>query len=134
MKRFKVRVDNQMFYVEVEEIPGEGAVAVAPAAAPAAAPRAAAPAAPKAAPQAAPKPAAAPAGGGGEGLKAPMPGTILGVKCEVGQQVKVGDVLIILEAMKMENELQADRDGVVQDIRVQKGQAVNAGEVLVIIG
>ncbi|WP_456318569.1 biotin/lipoyl-containing protein [Heliomicrobium undosum] len=141
VKRFKVRVDNQMFYVEVEEIPGEGAMA---AAAPAPVARAAAPVAPKAAPAAAPKAAAAapkaapkaaaPAPAGGGGITAPMPGTILDVRKNVGDVVKAGDTVLILEAMKMENEIQADHAGTIQEIRVKKGQAVNAGEVLVVIG
>ncbi|MBM7865217.1 biotin/lipoyl-containing protein [Heliomicrobium gestii] len=142
VKRFKVRVDNQMFYVEVEEIPGEGAMAAAApapvvrAAAPAPAPKAAAaPVAPKAAAapaaKAAPK-AAAPAAGGG--ITAPMPGTILDVRKNVGDAVNAGETVLILEAMKMENEIQADHAGTIQEIRVKKGQAVNAGEVLVVIG
>lgn len=134
VKKFKVRVDNQMFYVEVEEIAGEEGMS-APAAAPKAAPKAAA--APAPAPAAAPKaaaPAPAPAAGGGDGVKAPMPGTVLDVKVEVGQQVKAGDCVLILEAMKMENEIAANCDGTVKEIRCKKGQAVNAGEVLVVIG
>nr|WP_153726681.1 biotin/lipoyl-containing protein [Heliorestis convoluta] len=140
MKKFKVRVDNQMFYVEVEEIPGEGegfATTAVPAqvAAPAAkvAPKVAAPkaAAPKVA---APAKAAAPAAGGEGAVQAPMPGTIIDVRVTVGQQVNAGDTVVVLEAMKMENELAAPKSGTVQDIGVKKGQAVNAGEVLVRIG
>jgi biotin carboxyl carrier protein len=62
-----------------------------------------------------------------------MPGTILGVVVKVGDKVKRGDNLLILEAMKMENEIQAPADGEVLDIRVQQGTAVNAGDVLVVL-
>jgi glutaconyl-CoA decarboxylase len=63
-----------------------------------------------------------------------MPGTVLEVKVNVGDAVKVGQVLLILEAMKMENELAADKDGTVKEIKVDKGQAVNGGDTLIVIG
>ena len=93
----------------------------------------AAPAAPKApaAPAAAPK-AAAPAGAAGAvSVKAPMPGNILDVKVAAGASVKAGDVLVILEAMKMENEIVAPQDGTVASVNVHKGDTVNSGDVLV---
>jgi glutaconyl-CoA decarboxylase len=108
MKKFKIKVNEEIFEVEVEEIGGSPAAAApaAPPAAPAAAPPPAP--APAAAPAAAPKAAAAPAaapkpaagGGGGGALCAPMPGTILEVKVKVGDAVNIGDVLLILEAMR----------------------------------
>ncbi|MBQ3479472.1 MAG: acetyl-CoA carboxylase biotin carboxyl carrier protein subunit, partial [Clostridia bacterium] len=81
-----------------------------------------------AAPAAAPKAAAAPAGA--EAIKAPMPGNINAVNVSNGQSVKKGDVLVILEAMKMENEIMAPRDGVVASVNVTKGATVNTGDVL----
>ena len=91
----------------------------------------AAPAASVAAPAAAPAPAPAAAPAGGEKVCAPMPGNILDVKVKAGASVKAGDVLVILEAMKMENEIVAPQDGTVASINVNKGDTVNSGDVLV---
>ena len=125
MRRFSVTVNGNVYEVEVEEL---GAGASAPVAAPVAAP-AAAPA-PKAAP-AAPK-AAAPAGSAGAvSVSAPMPGNILKVNVAVGQAVKKGDVICVLEAMKMENDIPAPQDGTIASVNVQKGASVNSGDVLV---
>ena len=134
MRKFAITVNGNTYEVEVEEIGGAPVYAAAPVAAPVAAPApvAAAPAAaPKAAaPAAAPK-AAAPAGAAGANkVNAPMPGTILDVKVAVGQAVKNGQVLCILEAMKMENEIAAPCDGVVASINVTKGATVNTGDLL----
>ena len=71
---------------------------------------------------------------GGETITAPMPGTIVGIKVEQGQQVKKGDVLLILEAMKMENEMMAPIDGRISQIAVSEGAAVNVGDKLIVIG
>ncbi len=135
MRKFQITVNGQAYEVEVEEI---GASVSAPAAAPVApaapAPVAAAPApvaVAKPAPVAA-KPASAPVQGG-EAVKAPMPGNILEVKVTNGQSVKKGETLVILEAMKMENDIPAPRDGVVASVNVQKGATVNSGDVLVSI-
>ncbi len=138
MRKFSITVNGQAYEVELQQIGGAPVFAAAPVAAPAAAPApvAAAPA-PVAAPAAAPK-AAAPAApkaahaaaAGGEPVNAPMPGTILDVKVSAGQAVKKGDVLVILEAMKMENEIMAARDGVVAGVNVTKGASVNSGDVL----
>lgn len=136
IKKFRITVNGETFEVEVEETGVEGGVVsqpVARTAAPVApAPRAAAPA-PRAAASAAPRPASGGAAGAGS-VTAPMPGTILDVKVNVGDQVKAGQTVVILEAMKMENEIGAPQDGTVKEVRVQKGAAVNPGDVLVTIG
>ena len=103
----------------------------APAAAAAPAAPAAAPAAPAAAPAPA-APAAAPAGG--EKITSPMPGTILSVNVQNGSAVKKGDVLMILEAMKMENEIMCPCDGTVLSVNTSKGSAVESGTLLCVIG
>ena len=123
MKYYNITVNGVAYSVSVEET----AAGAAPVAAPAA------PAAPKApaAPAAAPK-AAAPAGAAGAvTVKAPMPGNILDVKVAAGASVKAGDVLVILEAMMMENEIVAPQDCTVASVNVNKGDTVNSGDVLV---
>ena len=96
-------------------------VAAAPVAAPAAAEAPAAPAAP------------APVSADGTQVKAPMPGTILAVKKNVGEAVKAGDVIVVLEAMKMENDIVAPCDGTVKSINAPKGTTVNTDDVLAVI-
>ena len=129
--RYKVTLNNKVYEVEVEETSAmlvdeyEALAPVAPAAPVAAAPVAATPAA---APAAAPAPVSAAAG---EQVTAPMPGTILKVEVSVGQAVKKGDTLCILEAMKMENAIPAPQDGTVSSVNVTKGASVNAGDLLV---
>ena len=120
MRRFNVTVNGVSYDVVVEEV---GAEAQAPVAAPA--PVAAAP---KAAPAVKAFPTAA---AGAVAVKAPMPGTIMKVNVTVGQAVKKGDVLCVLEAMKMENDISAPQDGVVASVNVQKGAGVQGEEVLV---
>ena len=130
--RYKVTLNNRVYEVEVEQ--GEAMLVdeyelKAPAAAAPAAPAAAAAAAAAA-------PAAAPAGGAlaaGEVIKSPMPGNILKILVSQGQQVKEGETLIILEAMKMENEIVATRAGSVAQIAVSKGQVVETDTPLVVI-
>ena len=128
MKAFNITVNGQVYEVQVEEVGG-----AAPVAAPkvAAAPVAAPAAAPKAAP--APK-AAAPVAAGAATITSPMPGKILDVKVKAGDAVKRGDVVLILEAMKMQNEIMAPADGKIADIRVSAGQAVATGDVMVVMG
>ncbi len=120
MKNYRITVNGTAYDVAVEELGGSAAPASAPVAAPvAAAPAAAVPAAP-----------APSAGAGSITVTAPMPGKILAVKASVGQAVKKGDVVLILEAMKMENEVVAPEDGTVASIDVAVGAAVEAGDTL----
>lgn len=116
-KKYKITVDGTAYTVEVEDL-GAGAPAAAPAPIPAAAPAAA--------------PAPAPAAG--VPVAAPMPGKILRVAVSVGAPVKNGDLVLILEAMKMENEIFSPADGVVKEIRARDGETVNTGDVMMIIG
>ena len=119
MKNYRITVNGTAYDVAVEEV-GAGA---APAAAPVAAP-VAAPAAP------APAPAAASGAAGSIVVAAPMPGKIINVKANVGQSVKKGEVILLLEAMKMENEVVAPEDGTVASINVSAGDTVEAGDTL----
>lgn len=120
MKNYTITVNGNVYDVTVEEKASTGG---APA------PRAAAPA-PKAAPAAAPK-AAAPSGvQGSVAVTAPMPGKILGVKAQTGQAVTKGEAIIVLEAMKMENEIVAPSDGTIASINVSVGDSVEAGATL----
>lgn len=137
MKKFNVTVNGKAYAVEVEEV-GSGqpvfTYAPAPQVAPVqqAAPAPQAPPAPKAAPAPAPQASSAPVAG--ELMEAPMPGTILDIKVSEGQAVKAGDIILILEAMKMENELVAPIDGTIAKIHTSKGTAVSTGDALVTIG
>ena len=123
MKNYTITVNGNVYEVTVEE--GFTGAASAPKAA-APAPKAA----PAAAPKATPAPAAAPAAAGSVAVTAPMPGKILGVKASAGQAVKRGQVLLILEAMKMENEIVAPQDGTVASINVAVGDSVEPGATL----
>ena len=116
MRKYQITVNGQSYEVELEEV--GGFTASAPVSAPVAAA-----AAPVAAPVAIPA--------GGETIKCPMPGTILSINVQAGSSVKKGDVLLILEAMKMENEIMAPREGTVTQVMVNKGSTVATGEVLV---
>ena len=126
MRKFMINVNGKSYEVEVEEI--KDGVIAAPAAQPA--PRAAAPAAPKAAPAPAPKAAPAAVPAGASTVTAPMPGTILSISEKAGDAVKKGQVLCILEAMKMENEIMAGGDGTVASVAVSQGDSVSTGQVL----
>ncbi len=137
MKKFNITVNGKSYEVDVEEVGGY----VAPARRPEAvsAPVAASTPAPTSTPAQAPAPAAKPAPAaapvsGGETINSPMPGTILDIKVNVGDSVANGTVLVILEAMKMENEIMAPSAGKVLSINVTKGASVNSGDVLVVIG
>lgn len=122
MKNYTITVNGTVYDVSVEEKTGVASpAAVAPAPT---APAAAAPA---------PAPTPAPAAGGSAGsvqVTAPMPGKILAVKASVGAEVKKGDVILLLEAMKMENEVVAPQDGKIASINVNSGDMVGAGDVL----
>jgi len=134
--KYKVTLNGRTYEVEVEagkamllaeyEAVAPAPVAAAPVAAPVAAP---------AAPVATPAPAAAPAvTGAGEAVSAPMPGTIVKVNVTAGQAVKAGDVLCVLEAMKMENDIVSPKAGTVTQVVAAKGSSVNSGDPLVVIG
>ncbi len=114
MKKYKVNVNGTVYEVAIEPMDGAAPAAAAPAAAPAA-PAAAAPA-------------------GGEKVSSPMPGTILAVNVQNGSAVKRGDVLFVLEAMKMENEIMAPCDGTAASVSVTKGATVESGTLLCVIG
>jgi len=132
VKKFNITVNGQAYEVDVEEIGGASSAAPAPKAAPVAVtPAPVAAPAPKAAP---PAPAAAPVPAGAATISAPMPGKILSVAVKPGDAVKRGQVLLILEAMKMQNEIMAPGDGKVADVRVAAGQSVNTGDVMVVLG
>lgn len=126
MKRFSVTVNGKAYDVAVEEITGAAPAPVAAAPAPVVA-------APAPAPAAAPAPPAAPVAGAGEKVQAPMPGTILDIKVAVGDTVSRGQTVVILEAMKMENDIVASCDGKITSILVSKGDTVNSDDVLVTI-
>lgn len=117
MKNLKITVNGVVYDVQVEEADGSE--------------QSAAPTTSKAVPDTAPAKPAAPKATDGEPVKAPMPGTILDVPVKPGQTVKAGDVLVVLEAMKMENEIKAGRDASVASVEVNKGESVDTGAVLV---
>ncbi len=125
MRQFNITVNGVAYSVAVEEVGAASAPVAAPVAAPVVTPVAApAPAAPA---------AAAPVAGG-QKVNAPMPGTILEVRVTEGATVKKGDILLILEAMKMENEIMAPCDGTIKQVVTAKGASVNSGDPLIVIG
>ena len=135
MRKFNIKVNGQAYEVEVEEVAGGFApapvVPVAAAPAPAVAP-VAAPAPEKAEAKAAPAPAPVAAPASGTQLKAPMPGTVIDFKATNGAAVKKGQTILILEAMKMENEIVAPVDGVITFV-ASKGASVNTDDLLAVI-
>ncbi len=126
MRKFNISVNGKKYEVEVEEVGGASAPVSAPKSA-APAPKPAAPAAAKPAAKAAPP-------AGSTVVKAPMPGTIVSIKVNAGDTVKKGDVLVILEAMKMENEIMAPQDGKVVAVNTSNGASVNTGDALISLG
>lgn len=135
LRKFKISIDGTQYLVEMEEVgaptPTPADAAPAPVAAPAPAPAPAAAPAPAPAAEPAPAPAApAPAAAGSYAQTAPMPGTILDIHVKVGDTVTANQPVMVLEAMKMENEVVAEKDGVVASINVEKGAMVNPGDTL----
>ena len=143
MKEYKYKINGNEYNVAVEELEGNKANVTVngksyeveldrpakpavskPVAPPTAAPAATAPA---------PAPKAAPAAGGA-GIKAPLPGVILDIKVKVGDAVAKGQTVAILEAMKMENNINADREGTVVSINVEKGQSIAEGTDIITLG
>ena len=144
MKEYKYKINGNEYNVVVEELEGNKAnvtvngksyqVELDRAAKPAVSKPVARPAAaPAATPAAAPTPKAAPAAGGA-GIKAPLPGVILDIKVKVGDAVTKGQTVAILEAMKMENNINADREGTVVSINVEKGQSIAEGTDIITLG
>ena len=144
MKEYKYKINGNEYNVAVEELEGNKAnvtvngksyeVELDRPAKPAVSKPVARPAAPAAAPvAAAPAPKAAPAAGGA-GIKAPLPGVILDIKVKVGDAVSKGQTVAILEAMKMENNINADREGTVVSINVEKGQSIAEGTDIITLG
>ena len=127
MKRFLIKIDGKTYDAEVEVI-GASAAAPAVAPAPAAAPKAAAPAPASAAPAAAPK------AGGPANVTSPLPGTVLRLVKNAGDTVAAGEVVMIVESMKMENEVVAPEAGRIASIAVAAGSAINTGDLLFTLG
>lgn len=116
MKKYVIKLNDKVYEVEMEEVTAETSTAITEAA--------------KSAPKAGPTPAAGLVSDG-QKVDAPMPGTILNVAVKAGEVVKKGQVLVVLEAMKMENEIVSPIDGKVASVGVSKGDAVNTGDFLV---
>lgn len=125
MKKYKITVNGQSYEVEVEEIGGDeiSSNATTPSVQPVSQ-------SPKAQPKKAPTPPKKSASQGATKITSPMPGTILSIKVSEGAKVSKGDVVMILEAMKMENEIQAPQDSIVASINVAEGASVNTGDIL----
>ncbi len=117
LRKFKIKIDGKLFEAEVEEIGGSSPAAAAPR---------------PAAQASAPPPVVI--SGAGNAVTAPMPGKIVSVKVTKGQQVQAGEVVLILEAMKMEQEIKAPSGGMVADILVQAGDTVKKEQALILIG
>jgi biotin carboxyl carrier protein len=130
MKKFRISVNGNSYEVEVEELDGNSTTA-----SPAPVQKSPAPVAKKpkkAAPTKKPQKSTPPVAGGHK-VESPMPGTILSINVAEGDSVSNGDVLLVLEAMKMENEITSEVDGTIVSINIENGAAVDAGEVLVVI-
>lgn len=129
MKQFRISVNGNAYDVQVEELGGAAAPAASAPAAPVSTPAAPAPVTPAA--STVPAAASAAPVAGAETINAPMPGTVVNVQVKVGSAVTKGQVLLVLEAMKMENEIMSPRDGVVAGVHVNKGESVDSGKLLI---
>ncbi len=116
MKQLKVTVNGKVYDVAVEEVSTDTPIVNA------------------AEPSNTPKPAATEIASGQTAVKSPMPGTVLDIKVTAGQSVKKGDVLMVLEAMKMENDISAPQDGTINAVKVSKGESVESDQLLFVIG
>lgn len=123
LRKFKIKVDGTEYLVEMEELTVPGLAPVAPA-----------PAAPEPVPAPAPAPAPSAPTAGADAQTAPMPGKILEIKHNVGDAVSANDTVLVLEAMKMENAIVAERAGTITAMHVSAGQMVNPGDALFTIG
>lgn len=128
MKKLRITINDVVYDVKVEELPGEEGAQAPASIERVSPPRAAAPV-----PQAPVIPKAPSVSGGSGDISAPMPGVVKGIKVQVGQTVQTGDTILILEAMKMENEISTKKAGVVKEVKVTEGQIVGMGEILVVI-
>ncbi len=127
MKKYMIKLNGKVYEVEIEEVSKETSDAILEKQGAASATKEAAPTAVEKETPAQPSAPVA----GAETVEAPMPGNIVNVAVKVGDQVKKGQLLVVLEAMKMENEIVAARDGQISSVNVSKGDAVNPGDVLV---
>lgn len=137
-RKYIVTIDSNKYEVEVEEngvVKSANQSVVAAPAAPVAAPVAAAPAAPTPTPTPAPAPAAAPAAAPADGNKvtSPLPGTLLKIVAKQGASVNEGDLLCVIEAMKMENEIRSPYSGTVASVNASEGAMLNAGDLILVI-
>lgn len=123
LKKYVIKLNGSTYEVEMGEVPGGQSVAVSSGTASA-----------KGLPLAGEETLKAPVASGGEPIVAPMPGNIINVLVKAGETVKKGQVLLVLEAMKMENEIVSPKDGTVLSVDVTKGSTVNVGEVFMNIG
>jgi biotin carboxyl carrier protein len=137
-KKFKVKVNDELYEVEVEEVEGGSQNVATTDNTTKSTPKTTTSSKPKTAPKPKAKPrkkkTPTPSAGGGGSIDAPMTGTILDVKVSEGDSVNAGDLVLVLEAMKMENEVYAPASGTVKEVNVSADQKVEAGDILVVIG
>ena len=129
IKTYNIKINGKQYSVEVEEVSSSGVAVSSPVQTAEPAPVVQPSSQP--ASQPASEPVKAPVAAGANAVKAPVPGTILKVNCKAGDTIKKGDVLCVLEAMKMENDIKASEDGTVSAVHVTQGASVNTGDALV---